>query len=58
MPLDYSKSKKSFGNNVKAEMAAGKPQAQSVAIAYSVQRKGKPGHHEAKKKALNKLRGY
>lgn len=43
MPLDKSGSKSAFGKNVKAEMAAGKPQKQAVAIAYSVQRKsGKP----------------
>lgn len=35
MPLSKSKSKKAFSHNVKAEMAAGKPQRQAVAIAYS-----------------------
>jgi hypothetical protein len=30
-----AKTKKGFSSNVKAEMDAGKPQAQSVAIAYS-----------------------
>lgn len=39
MPLTKSKSKKAFSKNVEAEMAAGKPQKQAVAIAYSVQRK-------------------
>jgi hypothetical protein len=43
MPLDKSKSKKAFGNNVKTEMAAGKPQKQALAIAYSVNK------HNAKK---------
>ena len=38
MPLIKSKSKKAFGENVKKEMKAGKPQKQAVAIAYSVQR--------------------
>lgn len=33
MPL--FKGKKNFGQNVKTEMAAGKPQKQAVAIAYS-----------------------
>lgn len=42
MPLDYSKTKKSFSNNVKREMQAGKPQKQAVAIAYSVNRRGRP----------------
>lgn len=45
MPLVKSKSKKAFSKNVKTEMAAGKPQKQAVAIAYSTQRKasGKRG---------------
>jgi hypothetical protein len=34
-------SKKGFSENVKREMHQGKPQAQSVAIAYSLARKGK-----------------
>ena len=32
---------KAFQQNVKAEIKAGKPQKQAVAIAYSVQRKAK-----------------
>jgi hypothetical protein len=39
MPLKKSSSKKAFSENVKREMEAGKPQKQSVAIAYSVKRK-------------------
>ena len=38
MPLKKSKSKKAFSENVSAEMHAGKPQKQAVAIAYSVKR--------------------
>jgi len=38
MPLVKSASKESFRKNVKAEMSAGKPQKQAVAIAYSVKR--------------------
>jgi hypothetical protein len=38
MPLVKSTSKSAFRKNVKAEMAAGKPQKQAVAIAYSVKR--------------------
>lgn len=41
MPLDKSGSKKAVGNNIKAEMAAGKPRKQAIAIALSVQRGGK-----------------
>ncbi len=38
MPLVKSTSKEAFRKNVKAEVSAGKPVAQSVAIAYSVKR--------------------
>ena len=38
MPLMKSKSKEAFGHNVKAELAAGKPLKQSLAIAYSEKR--------------------
>ena len=41
MPLKKGSSKKTFSENVKREMEAGKPQKQAVAIAYSVQRKAK-----------------
>ena len=41
MPLIKSKSKAAFGKNVAAEMAAGKPQKQAVAIAYSTKRAAK-----------------
>jgi hypothetical protein len=41
MPLNKSKTKKAFSENVRTEMAHGKPQKQAVAIAYSVQRGGK-----------------
>ena len=45
MPLKQSSSKKAFRENVRAEMRAGKPQKQALAIAYSVKRKnsGKRG---------------
>lgn len=42
MPLQKSSSKQAFVSNLKAELAAGKPKAQALAIAYSVQRKA--GH--------------
>jgi hypothetical protein len=38
MPLVKSASKEAFRKNVKTEVAAGKPQKQAVAIAYSTQR--------------------
>lgn len=53
MPLIKSKSKKAVGQNIKTEMAAGKPQKQAIAIALATQRKagGKP---KASGGALNK----
>jgi hypothetical protein len=44
MPLiggKKAKTSKGFGENVKREMEAGKPQKQAVAIAYSQARKSK-----------------
>ena len=38
MPLKKSTSKPAFKENVKAEVKAGKPVKQAVAIAYSVKR--------------------
>lgn len=38
MPLKKSTSKKAFTENVRAEIAAGKPQKQAVAIAYATKR--------------------
>ena len=38
MPLVKSPSKSAFRKNIKAEVGAGKPTKQAVAIAYSVQR--------------------
>ena len=38
MPLVKSPSKEAFRKNVKAEVAAGKPVKQAVAIAYRVKR--------------------
>ena len=46
MPLVNSSSKKAFRKNIKAEMAAGKPQKQAVAIAYSVKRKEAAKKHK------------
>lgn len=38
MPLVKSASKSAMSTNIRKEMAAGKPQKQSVAIAYAVKR--------------------
>jgi len=40
MPLESGKSKEAFQHNVKAELQAGKPPRQAIAIAYSEKRKG------------------
>ncbi len=39
MPLDKSGKKEAIGKNIAAETAAGKPRAQAIAIALSVQRR-------------------
>jgi len=44
MPLIHKKSPAAFKKNIKAEIHAGKPQKQAVAIAYSVKRKAE--HHK------------
>jgi hypothetical protein len=41
MPLKKSPTPKAFTANVKAEVKAGKPVKQAVAIAYAVKRKAK-----------------
>jgi len=41
MPLKKSKSPEAFRANVKAEVKAGKPIKQAVAIAYATKRKAK-----------------
>lgn len=41
MPLLKSGSKAAVGKNIKAEIFAGKPQKQAVAIALNTQKKGK-----------------
>ena len=53
MPLKKgaaARSKKGFSSNIKAEMKAGKPQKQAVAIAYSEARRGKKGSKSKKSK--------
>ena len=41
MPLKKSASKKAFKSNIRAEVRAGKPVKQAVAIAYSEKRRAK-----------------
>ena len=43
MPLTKSKSKAAVGSNYKAEIAAGKPKKQAIAIALDVQRRAGGG---------------
>jgi len=54
MPLDKSGSAKSVGKNIKAEMKAGKPKKQAVAIALNVERDNAKG---ARKAALEEAYG-
>ena len=53
MPLQKSKSKAVFSSNVKAEIGAGKPQKQAVAIAYSEKRAA--GGKDAAKEVTKRL---
>ena len=43
MPLVKSASKKAISQNIKTEMAAGKPQKQAVAIALDTARRARKG---------------
>ena len=43
MPLRLGKSPKVISQNIKTEMAHGKPQKQAVAIALAMSRRGKKG---------------
>jgi hypothetical protein len=48
MPLDKSGTEASVGKNIKAEMKAGKPKKQAVAIALNVERDNAKGERKAK----------
>ncbi len=49
MPLDKSGSKASVGKNIEAELGAGKPRPQAIAIALDTQRRAK-GKRPAKRR--------
>ena len=49
MPLVKSKSPEAFRKNVKAEVAAGKPIKQAVAISYAVKRAAEKSAMRSKK---------
>lgn len=48
MPLIKSASKKAVGENIKRELAAGKPREQAVAIALETQRRAKSNGNKVK----------
>jgi hypothetical protein len=48
MPLDRSGTEASVGRNIKAEMKAGRPKKQAVAIALNVERDNAKGSRKAK----------
>lgn len=48
MPLDKSGSAASVGKNIKAEVKAGKPKKQALAIALNVERDNAKGARKAK----------
>lgn len=45
MPLKKSASPRAVSENIRTEMAAGRPQKQAVAIALDVQRRATGAHH-------------
>ena len=49
MPLKKSTSKEAFKSNIRAEIKAGKPIKQSVAIAYAVKKEASKGKAKGKK---------
>ena len=48
MPLDKSGTEASVGRNLKAEMKAGRPKKQALAIALNVERDNAKGSRKAK----------
>lgn len=62
MPLMKSKSQKAFSHNVGAEIDAGKPKSQALAIAYNIKRKkmnkGGMASDEMIQNIMKKMKGY
>lgn len=50
MPLIKTASSDAIGENIKREMAAGKPRDQAIAIALSVQREARKKRHKSVRK--------
>jgi hypothetical protein len=48
MPLNKTGSKKAVSENIKTEMAAGRPQKQAIAIALDTQRRAQAGKGKGK----------
>ena len=57
MPLRPGKSKAAFQANLEAELSAGKPKKQALAIAYAVQRRVKKPRTLAQQMADHLTRG-
>ncbi len=55
MPLKSGKSPATFEHNIKAELAAGKPKEQALAIAYAKQRKDESTACDDLRKAISIL---
>ena len=55
MPLDKSGTEASVGKNIKAEMKAGKPKKQAIAIALNVERDNAKGSRKAKLEAQERM---
>ena len=49
MPIKHSPTEKAFVQNIKTEIASGKPPKQAAAIAYSVQKEAAKAQAAAKK---------
>ena len=50
MPLKRGSSRKVVSQNIRTEMAAGKPRDQAIAIALSVQREARKKRHKSVRK--------